>query len=305
MLELIFQGLIEWLYGLLLEAWEYFFSVFMDVLSVDFEYLKTYIPVIPEIMKVLMAVGWALLLGNLVFQATKSMVTGLGFEGEDPKTLFLRTFVFAFLLAASPQICEIGLNITARIIELLDMTSAAEVELVTEDTFGAMGASWLLVIIVNVILMFKVLRMLLEIVEQYLVLAFLTICAPMAFGMGGSKNTADIFTGWCRMFGSMCFVIMSNMLFFKLLLSLLSTVPEGMGILLWIAMVFGVVKVARKVDAIITRIGLNPAITGDGLGGRSLPGMLAYTVIRSMAGRVVKAAGKSAGSSGNGGAFLW
>ena len=72
-----------------------------------------------DIIQVLMAVGWALLIGNLVFQALKSMMSGLGFEGEDPKLLFTRSFVFSFLLLASPQICEIGLSITARIIDLL------------------------------------------------------------------------------------------------------------------------------------------------------------------------------------------
>ena len=81
-------------------------------MSMDFAYLKSHIPVLPEIQQILLAVGWALLIGNLVFQALKSMSTGLGFEGEDPKLLFTRTFVFAFLLLASLQICEIGLNMT-------------------------------------------------------------------------------------------------------------------------------------------------------------------------------------------------
>ena len=297
MLELIFQGLIEWLYGLILEAWEYFFSVFVDILNVDFAYLKQHIPVIPEIMDIMLAVGWALLLGNLVFQATRSMMTGLGFEGEDPKQLFTRTFVFAFLLVASPQICEIGLSITSSVITLLDAVDAVDVQLIGEGSFGGLAAEWLLIIIINIILMFKVFRLLLEIVERYLVLALLTICAPLAFGMGGSKNTSDIFSGWCRMFASMCFVMVSNMIFFKLLLSLLGNVPTGVDVLLWIALVFGVVKVARKVDGIITRIGLNPAMTGDGLGGRGLPGMLAYTVVRSMASQVVKTAGNNAGST--------
>lgn len=300
MLELIFQGLIEWLYGLILEAWEYFFSVFTDILDVDFEYLRVHMPVIPEIMEIMLAVGWALLIGNLVFQAAKSMMTGLGFEGEDPKQLFARTFVFAFLLVASPQICEIGLSMTADIIDLLDAVDSVDVELLGVGAFAGLTAEWLLIIVINVILMFKVFRLLLEIVERYLVLAFLTMCAPMAFGMGGSKNTSDIFTGWCRMFASMCFVMMSNMLFFKLLLSLLGNVPTGLDVLVWIALVFGVVKVARKVDSIITRVGLNPALTGDGLGGHSLPGMLAYTVVRSMASNVVKAAGNSAGSAAKG-----
>ena len=57
-------------------------------------------------------------------------------------------------------------------------------------------------------------------------------------------------------------------------------------------MVLTVVKVAKKIDAIITRIGLNPAITGDSLG-RSFPGVLTYTVARTVASRVVQTAGKN------------
>lgn len=72
MLELIFQGFMEWAYGLTLECWQYFSSSLLDIMSMDFAYLKTHVPVIDDIMQVLMAVGWALLIGNLVFQALKA-----------------------------------------------------------------------------------------------------------------------------------------------------------------------------------------------------------------------------------------
>lgn len=111
MLELIFQGFMEWAYGLTLECWEYFSSSLLSIMSMDYAYMKSHVPVIVSIAQVLLAVGWALLIGNLVFQALKSMAVGLGFEGEDPKLLFTRTFVFAFLLMASPQICEVGLRL--------------------------------------------------------------------------------------------------------------------------------------------------------------------------------------------------
>ena len=125
MLELLLRGLLEWVYGLLLEIWEYFVSAFLDVLNVDFAYLKLHIPVIPAIMQILLAVGWALLIGNLVFQSMKSMMSGLGFEGEDPKLLFTRSFVFAFLLFASPQICALGLNMTQPCATLLETTGSS------------------------------------------------------------------------------------------------------------------------------------------------------------------------------------
>ena len=213
MLELIFQGFLEWAYGLALECWQYFSTALLDIMSMDFAYLKSHAPVVDEIMQILLAVGWALLIGNLVFQALKSMAVGLGFEGEDPKLLFARTFVFAFLLLASPQICEIGLSMTSKIIELLQIPDAVNVTFVDESVFGAIGAAWLLVIIFGIIVMFKVFKLLLEIAERYVILAMLTITAPLAFAMGGSKSTSEIFTGWCRMFGSMCLLMVTNVIF--------------------------------------------------------------------------------------------
>jgi hypothetical protein len=299
LLELIFQGFVEWIYGLVLECWEYFSDVLLELLNMDFSYLQSHVPVVDTIMQIMLAVGWALLLGNLVFQALKSMATGLGFEAEDPKLLFTRTFVFAFLLLASPQICRMALDVTQNIIDVLQIPDAVQVTFLDEGAFGGIGAAWILVVIIGIVVMFKIFGLLLEIAERYVILGMLTICAPLAFGVGGSRSTSDIFTGWCRMFASMCFMMVSNVIFFKLLLSVLSTVPTGLDVLPWMVLVLTITKVAKKVDAIITRIGLNPAITGDSLG-RSLPGMLTYTVVRAATKRVIQTAGKNTGGGARG-----
>ena len=76
MLELIFQGFAEWAYELVLECWEYFSTALLDIMSMDYAYMKSHVPVMDDIIQVLMAVGWALLIGNLVFQALKSMASG-------------------------------------------------------------------------------------------------------------------------------------------------------------------------------------------------------------------------------------
>ena len=59
MLELIFQGFIEWTYGLILECWEYFSSMLLNVMSMDFAYLKERMPVIQPVMQTMLALGWA------------------------------------------------------------------------------------------------------------------------------------------------------------------------------------------------------------------------------------------------------
>lgn len=294
MLELLFQGFIEWIYGLILECWEYFASVLFDLMSLDFAYLREHMPVIDTIRQIMLGVGWALLIGNLVFQATRGMAAGLGFDAEDPKLLFTRTFAFSFLLVASPQICELGLNMTSTVIELLQMPDAVNITFADEASFGGLTGSWLLVVICGIIVMFQTFKLIMEMAERYFILAVLTITSPLAFGMGGSRNTSDIFTGWCRMFGSMCLLMATNVMFVKMLLSVLSYYPSGLDVLPWMVLVVTIVKVAKKADSILARIGLNPAMTGDPLG-RGFPGAMTMMVVRSL----VSNAAHTIGRNGN------
>ena len=292
MLELLFQGFIEWIYGLILECWEYFASVLFDLMSLDFAYLREHIPIIDTIRQIMLGVGWALLIGNLVFQATRGMAAGLGFDAEDPKLLFTRTFAFSFLLVASPQICELGLNMTSTVIELLQMPDAVDITFADEASFGGLTGSWLLVVICGIIVMFQTFKLIMEMVERYFILAVLTITSPLAFGMGGSRNTSDIFTGWCRMFGSMCLLMATNVMFVKMLLSVLSYYPSGLDVLPWMVLVVTIVKVAKKADSILARIGLNPAMTGDPLG-RGLPGAMTMMVVRSLVSNAAHTIGRN------------
>lgn len=294
MLELLFQGFIEWIYGLILECWEYFASVLFDLMSLDFAYLREHMPIIDTIRQIMLGVGWALLIGNLVFQATRGMAAGLGFDAEDPKLLFTRTFAFSFLLVASPQICELGLNMTSTVIALLEMPDAVNITFADEASFGGLTGSWLLVVICGIIVMFQTFKLIMEMAERYFILAVLTITSPLAFGMGGSRNTSDIFTGWCRMFGSMCLLMATNVMFVKMLLSVLSYYPSGLDVLPWMVLVVTIVKVAKKADSILARIGLNPAMTGDPLG-RGFPGAMTMMVVRSM----VSNAAHTLGRNGN------
>ena len=299
MLELLFQGFVEWLYGLILECWEYFASVLFDIMSLDFVYLQEHIPIIDTIRQIMLGVGWALLIGNLVFQATRGMAAGLGFDAEDPKLLFTRTFAFSFLLVASPQICELGLNMTSTVIALLEMPDAVDITFADEASFSGLTGSWLLVVICGIIVMFQTFKLIMEMAERYFILAVLTITSPLAFGMGGSRNTSDIFTGWCRMFGSMCLLMATNVMFVKMLLSVLSYYPSGLDVLPWMVLVITIVKVAKKADSILARIGLNPAMTGDPLG-RGFPGAMTMMVVRSLMSNAAHAISRNGGQPRSG-----
>ena len=92
----------------------------------------------------------------------------------------------------------------------------------------------------------------------------------------------------------MCLLMATNVMFVKMLLSVLSYYPSGLDVLPWMVLVITIVKVAKKADSILARIGLNPAMTGDPLG-RGFPGAMTMMVVRSM----VSNAAHTLGRNGN------
>ncbi len=300
MLEGLLKGLVLWVYQLILEGVENLSGALIEVFNMDLAYFETHVPVVTDIIQIMMAAGWALLIGNLTFQAMRAMVSGLGFEAEDPQILFARTFVFSFLLMVNRQICGIGLTLTSRVMDLLGMPDSIAINIPTGSHFGFGDSTWLVVVVIGLILIFQIIRFFFEIAERYVILATLTIMAPLAFGMGGSKSTEDIFKGWVRMYGSMCVMMLMNVVFLKLLLSAMSAIPSGAGVLPWLLFVVAIARVARKVDDLICRIGLNPARTGDPLG-RGIPLMVTMAAVRGM-GRTVAATMGGQGKGGKGGA---
>lgn len=299
-LEKLVKALFEWLASLWYEMVEYLLDQLMELFNVDLSYFAERVPVIDDIANIFVAVGWALLIGNLAYQAMRSMVSGVGIEAEEPARLFLRTAMFSFLLLVSRQICDIGFGLSATVMEMLQVPDAITFEPFGEETFDTLpNAGWLIVIIVNVVIQWQLIRLFFEVAERYVILCVLTYCAPLAFAMGGSKSTSDIFRGWLRMFASMCVLMVFNLVFVKLVLSALSTDPNGAAIIPWAMLVVGIVRMAKKMDGIILRIGMNPALTGDPLG-THFPGALTAMTLRSIASIVTHTAAKNTPSAGHG-----
>ena len=297
MLEPIIKGLIEWIYGLIEDMSDFVFGDIIDVLTMDMSYFRKAAPIVADISEIILALGWALLLGNLVFQLIKSIMSGAGFEGEDPKLLFMRTFAFAFLLLASPQICDMCSKITRTVVAYLSIPRSFKFSAPTESMFPDAGSvSWLLAIIVSIILIVQMIKLFFDIGERYVIACVLTFMAPLAFAMGGSKNTNDIFKGWCRMYGSMNLMLIMNIIFLKLIMNAMLNMHAS-NIIIWLVFVMALTRVARKIDAHISKIGLNPAQTNSSVGVR-FPGGMTMVVVRSIASLVGKNVGGMKGGSG-------
>ena len=164
LLEPIMKGLIEWIYEMVVSIMEYAAKELVGVMSMDMSYFEKTAPVIKDITNIILALGWGLLIANMVFQSLKVMMSGAGFESEDPKHIFCRTFVFSFLLLASRQICNMAMGITGKVIELLQIPPELSLAIPDQSMFSiGSGAKWLIVIVVGFILIFQYIKLLFEI----------------------------------------------------------------------------------------------------------------------------------------------
>lgn len=195
---------------------------------------------------------------------------------------------------------NIGLSLGKNVMDLIGIPSSVTITTPDDSAFSGLGASWLLVIIIGFILGIQLFKLFFEVAERYVVVAVLTLLCPVGLSMGGSKSTKDICVGYIRTYASMVVMMVLNVLFLKLILSALSTMPTGTLVLPWCLLVVGIAKIARKADNLVSKIGLNPAITGDPLGhGRGMMvAMMAARTIMNSASRAGKA--KTSGGTGAG-----
>ncbi len=284
MINLILKDLVLWLFGLFLDLMNYCADALLGLMNTDLSYFESNVPIIVKLYGVFVAIGWGFLIGNCAFQCLKAMFAGLGFETESPAILLVRTFLFGFLLIMSKQVCEIGLSIGKTLMELIGLPEKASITFPDDSMFPDLTSSWLLIVIIGVLIGSQLIKLFFEIGERYVVVAILTLFSPVAFAMGGSRSTKDICSGFVRTYTSMILLLVSNVLFLKLIYSALSTMPDGVMILPWTVLIVGIARVARKADNLLSKIGLNPSFTGDPLGngtGKAVAFMAARSILSS------------------------
>lgn len=284
MINLILKDLVLWLFGLFLDLMNYCADALLGLMNTDLSYFESNVPIIVKLYGVFVAIGWGFLIGNCAFQCLKAMFAGLGFETESPAILLVRTFLFGFLLIMSKQVCEIGLSIGKTLMELIGLPEKASITFPDDSMFPDLTSSWLLIVIIGVLIGAQLIKLFFEIGERYVVVAILTLFSPIAFAMGGSRSTKDICSGFIRTYASMILLLVSNVLFLKLIYSALSSMPDGVMILPWTVLIVGIARVARKADNLLSKIGLNPSFTGDPLGngmGRAAAFMAARSILSS------------------------
>lgn len=213
----ILDGIVEWLAEQVMNGLDLVSTSVLGALGCDMSVFLRYFPAAETMYKIFVALSIGLILLNWVWQLFKNFGLGAGIEAEDPVKLSIRSILFILLAYFSDDIVNIVLEIggtpyTWIMDSELPALSFADFNSVMLVIIGvcANGAVALITLILVLILAWNYLKLLLEAAERYVLLGVLVYTAPVAFSMGASQNTSNIFKSWCRMFGGQVFMLLMN-----------------------------------------------------------------------------------------------
>ena len=317
----IFESIVNWVASIVTSIMDAVSGIFLNALGTDMTAMEQYFPFVTEAFFIFQYTAWALLFLITVWQLFR-VFGGPVTEAENPWQLLARSAIFAILIGYAKPIFLLALDIArAPYTALMDATmdpgsfTFAGVEQVLTNGLSTMVSTItvvgpLLTIILMISLGWNYFKMLLECVERYVVVGVLCYTSPLAFSMGGSKTTNNVFKGWTRMVGSQLLLLVLNVWFLR---AFNSTVGQFIGnggalstgqgsIFLWMFVALAFLKTAQKFDSYLAAMGLNVAQTGSSMGMELLMAARVISGVASggakTAGSVFRGANGTAGASG-------
>lgn len=307
MLDWIFEGIITWISSIASSLMDAVSGLFLNALGADMTVMEEYFPFITVAYTVMQYMAWAILFLITVWQLFRTF-GGPITEAEHPLHLIARSSIFALLIGYARPIFMVALDIArAPYTALLDlrMTSEDFTFAGLEETLsnGLLTIASTVTVIAPILLLILLIsigwnyfKLLLETVERYIVVGVLCYTSPLAFAMGGSKETNQVFKSWCRMVSSQLLLLVMNVWFLRAFSSSVGqyignggAVSTGHGsIFLWFFCALAFLKTAQRFDSYLASIGLNVAQTGSSMGMEML-----------MAARVLTGFAGSASSAGS------
>lgn len=226
----ILDSIVEWLATQVMNLLDMITGSVLGALGCDMSTFLRYFPAAETMYEIFVAVSVGFIMLNLVWQLFKNYGLGMGIEAEDPVKLIFRSIIFIFLAYFADQIMVLIIGIAGtpynwivdQSLPAIDFASFGSVLTVIIGCIAS-GSVSLIVLIILIVIAWNYIKLLLEAAERYIMLGVLVYTAPVAFAMGASESTSNIFSSWCRMLGGQLFLLMMNAWCLRLFVSMVGT----------------------------------------------------------------------------------
>lgn len=226
----ILDGIVEWIAEQVMNILDLITSSVLGALGCDMTTFLRYFPAAETMYSIFVALGIGLILLNWIWQLFRNYGLSAGIEAEDPLKLSIRSVLFILMAYYASDVINIILDIGGTpyawiMNSELPAINFGDFNSVMLVIIGvcANGAVASIVLILLLILAWNYIKLLFEAAERYVLLGVLVFTAPVAFAMGASQSTSNIFKSWCRMLGGQLFLLIMNAWCLRLFTTMVGT----------------------------------------------------------------------------------
>lgn len=272
MLDLI----VSWLCSAIAEAFQGFVNLVTGIFDFDITNFNNTFPYAATAYDVILDVALAVALIIAAWQAIVFFFQGADKAPSTPVRAAINTIVAVgfiyygnYLLEMIFEFCQYPYDTLSEINGVQwdnELGSVGEGILSLISTACAQ-TSIVLYLILMVLICYSFVKLILEIVERYCWTFFLLYLSPLASATLASSTTSGIYKKFFTMFVSQCLLLLLNVWCLKMACSGLSlSGNEATTNIVSLLLCYACIRLSSKFDSYINQLGLNSAITGNGLG---------------------------------------
>lgn len=283
----IMMGIISFLLGLCINLIDAAVSSMLDAIGYDMTTFLTVFPFAENAKDVFVALGLAFLAAGLVWNTAKGIAAPFGVEYENPLHVIGKTALTWFAVVNLMDILDLIIRFFQIALDYLNSLSLSTGNIL--DGFAsrlvaammssvsniATGLNIIVYIIAIIVLGWKFIKLLVEMIERYIVFCFICLIGPSFVSTAAFKSTRDIAGTWFRAFFGQSFLILLNTFCVRAFLSFcivftanFAGLPVGGHYLSPLVMLFfgyAFLTFSSRVDTLLRILGLNTAHTGSSL----------------------------------------
>lgn len=273
MLETIFS----WVFSSVAQGASFLAKQFMALLDLNMAAFLYYVPGLSPLYSIIRGIALGFTLGIAIFNLLKFFAAPLSRVQENPFMILVRTFLAVGMIYFGGHILELIVDLfkgpysalvagyQTEALNFFDSIGAMSTRSIIGDTAIGAAGQLLVSVIVVISLGINVIKMLLELVERYVMVSVLVYTGPLGWSTLCTQNTMGIFSRWLNMFISQCVMMLISAWSVQVFMSILIEQSAETGMLIRGIFALAFARLAQRFDSYLQQLGLNPATTGGSM----------------------------------------
>jgi len=267
--------ILAWISDILGELIDAVISTFLGCFTCDLSEIASMFPFFVIGYRIFQAIGLGLILCISVFELLQFFAPGTGRVSDTPARIVVRAGMAGFMLYFGNYLLELILNLARYPFQAMVEANGAAFPfafagLGLEDLLlsSAVGGSTVILfgIIIMLLIGWNIIKLMIEIMERYVMIGVLAFSAPLIYPTITSSSTMTIFRKWMGMFAGQCMIMTISAWLLKVIISGFEmNASAGGSTFFQLIAVLAMCKIAQRADTYMQQLGIGVATTGGNL----------------------------------------